>query len=353
MKKTLHLLKHMIILIICSAFGYLNISCNESDNQTNPKTILCDSSVYVTDNECRTMQSFQKIDPYPFYTMTFYGDYGFEDYLKTGLYQRSAGTTGGKSDSVFHCTCFAVNNESGTYFGRNFDWYHRPSMLLFTDSPKGYASASMVDLFYAERDYSGDYESMIERLPLLRTPYLTFDGMNEKGVAIGIMAVPHAEPPYDPDKVTIHDLSVVRLVLDYASSSDEAVALIGKYNVRFDGVFLHYMIADRSGKSVIVEFVNGQMKVTRNKYNYQVCTNFVIEDAKPDFSGRCWRYDSAWVKLSTAPNAMTSGLSMNLLQTVSQNTTKWSLVYNLTTGGILACVGREYENLYNFSLNMK
>ncbi len=336
----------MIIYSLCA-------SCIDADVKNPRETVFCDSSVYVTDNECRTLRSLQQIDPYPFYTMTFFGSYGFENYLQTGQYQRSSGASDSKNDSAFHCTCFSVANESGTYFGRNFDWYHRPSMLLFTDSPKGYASASMVDLYYADRNYSGDYESMTERLPLLRTPYLTFDGMNEKGVAIGIMAVPHAEPPYDPGKVTIHDLSVVRLVLDYASSSDEAVALIGKYNVRFDGVYLHYMIADRSGKSVIVEFVNGQMKVTRNTHNYQVCTNFVIEEAKPDLSGRCWRYDSAWVNLSTATNALSPALSMDLLQKVSQSTTKWSLVYNLTSGGILACVGREYGNLYNFSLNMK
>ena len=42
------------------------------------------------------------------------------------------------------------------------------------------------------------------------------DGMNEKGVAVGMNAVPNAQSPYDPSKVTIGELHLILLVLDYA-----------------------------------------------------------------------------------------------------------------------------------------
>ena len=47
------------------------------------------------------------------------------------------------------CTTYTAHTPQGeTLLARNFDWYRHPAMLLFTDPPDGYASASMVDLSY-------------------------------------------------------------------------------------------------------------------------------------------------------------------------------------------------------------
>lgn len=35
-------------------------------------------------NEIRTLVSLKKVDDHPMYTMTYYGDYGFDEFLKTG-----------------------------------------------------------------------------------------------------------------------------------------------------------------------------------------------------------------------------------------------------------------------------
>jgi hypothetical protein len=45
--------------------------------------------------------------------------------------------------------------------------------------------------------------------------------------------------------------------------------------------------------------------------------------------------------------------AMDLLEQVSQSgetATIWSVVYNLSSGAILASVGRDYQELYNFTL---
>jgi hypothetical protein len=59
----------------------------------------------------------------------------------------------------------------------------------------------MVDISYL--GYGVEEPSGAEREGLLDAPYFPFDGLNEHGLAIGIMAVSDADGGEDPDKVTI------------------------------------------------------------------------------------------------------------------------------------------------------
>ena len=57
-------------------------------------------------------------------------------------------------------------------------------------------------------------------------PALPFDGMNERGLVVGMAAVPDGNMPPDPGKETIDSLQVIRRMLDQASTVDEAVAIM-------------------------------------------------------------------------------------------------------------------------------
>ena len=49
---------------------------------------------------------------------------------------------------------------------------------------------------------------------------------------------------------------MLRMVLDYADSVDEAVEMIQKYDLHDSaGTSYHYMIADSTGKSAILEWI--------------------------------------------------------------------------------------------------
>jgi choloylglycine hydrolase len=126
-----------------------------------------------------------------------------------------------------------MGSDSCRLFGRNLDWTNHIALLLFTHPSDGYASISMVHLDplgYSEGD---PVDSPGNRRAFLMSPTTPLDGMNECGVAIGMMLVDHADPPYDPEKVTLHSGLVIRLVLDYAKNTEEAVELLGNYNVDF------------------------------------------------------------------------------------------------------------------------
>jgi hypothetical protein len=300
--------------------------------------------------------SLRRVDNHPLYVMRYAGDYGFDEYLKTGEYPRWESRLREEAEEeAWGCTVFAALGEGGEQLvGRNFDWYaEHPALLLFTDPPDGYASVSMVDLWYL--DYTGDTIGLFERQALARAPYLPFDGMNEMGVGVGIMAVPGANGLRDPALRTLEDLEVVRLVLDYAANVEEAIELLQGYNVHFEGgVPLHYLIADAGGHSAVIEYVAGEMRVLRNEQPWQVSTNFIISAEQPEgATSSCRRYNSAYHRLEDNQGLLTGAQALDLLAETSQAgdyPTIWSAVYNLTSGEISLVMDRNYEQVYTFQL---
>lgn len=289
-----------------------------------------------------------QIDDYPLFTLNYTSDYKFDEYLQTGnipLY------TSNKSNSKnFSCTCFSAFGGEYQLFGRNYDWSESSTYyILFTNPPNGYSSVSTVDLsfFNYNHDESPSFSDNQSTLRIL--PYHPFDGMNEMGVAIGMNALDEAQSPNDPSKVTIGELQLIRLVLDYASSTQEAISLIQQYNIRMEDPPIHYLIADSSGHSVIIEFVNGEMKIINNSNPWQVTTNFVVTGLKNPQNAPCWRYRYAYEKLSNSNGILSESEAINLLQEVSLSITRWSTVFNLKSGQLQIAMGRDYENLHQFT----
>jgi len=287
-----------------------------------------------------TLTTLRKVDTYPVYEMSYNGDYRFEEYLKKGEWPRL--------EAKPACTCFAALSEQPMY-GRNFDFPSNPVLVLHTSPPGRYASLSTVDLGYFGFDMqhppdSGDLSRLLE------TPYLPFDGMNEKGVFVAMMALEMAKGSNDLDKLTIGEIEVIRLVLDHASNLDEALDLMDSYNIEFTEPPIHYLIADKSGASAVVEYLNDEMKIIRNTEPWQVSTNFIITGSDAPNQVPCWRYRIVYDTLCEKAGALTSGDAMSLLQRVSQQNTVWSAVYDPEDLEMSLIVDRNYGNVLSFKV---
>ena len=288
---------------------------------------------------------FRRVDDYPLYVLHYEGDYGFGEYLATGE------TPLVGYIHVPGCTVFTAMGGGETLMGRNFDFPSNPALLLYTDPPDGYASVSMVDLGYfgyslGNLPQEGDLDS------LLAAPYLPFDGMNEKGLAVGMAAIPEAVAPTAEGKTTIGEIQVIRMLLDYAGDVDEALTLLEEYNVEMTTPPIHYMITDGSGESVVVEYIHGEMHILREEMQYQVMTNFIVHGAPTGLDAPCWRYRAVYVGLSGCNGVLSAGEAMDLLSEASQSSTIWSIVYETSTGEIHVAMGHSYENIHTFSLDM-
>ena len=310
----------------------------------------------LSEDEVATLSSLEKLDDYPLYSMHYVGDYPSSVHAASPvrLPEIANQLTPNACPGDWGCALFtALGDPEDRLYGRNFDWRYSPALLLFTDPPDGYASVAMIDIEYL--GFGGDQAKNIldlplsERRALLETPALPFDGMNEQGLAVGMAAVPPGEMQPDPSKETIDELMVIREILDHASTVDEAVGILGSYNIDMGSVPLHYLVASSSGDSALVEFYQGEMVVFRNEDPWQLATNFLVASTGGRTQGQCPRYDRISLKLQVTGGKLTSQTALSLLADVSQNPpqaqspTQWSIVYDMTSGEIHVVMGRDYE----------
>ncbi len=268
----------------------------------------------------RTLASLRRVDDLPLYEMTY-----------VGAYDPTAGTDATRPAEPFGCSLFvAAGDPARPLFARNFDWDPNPALVLHADPPDGYASLSLVDISYlgVGADPAGDRR-------LLDAPLLPFDGMNERGLAIGLAADDGARADPVPGRPTVGSVRIQRLVLDRAATVDEALALFGRHNLDFSGgPALHYLIADASGASAVVEFVDGRMRVERGHAAWRALTNVPVVGVPEQRRRADHRYGRIAAALDRAGGTVDPAAAARLLAEVRQPHTRWSVVYDLRRGEV-------------------
>ncbi len=364
-------------------------------------------------NEIRTVLSFKQIaernDEHldgSVYEMTVAGDYYFDDFLAQG----GASTDGeliefitgnltkglidiGITPPDVACSSFTATLEDGDrVFARNYDYSKTNTAIVYTN-PGGdrHASVSTIDLQFLGIDVDKDVTSLIDKITCLAAPYIPFDGMNDAGVSCGIyMTYQGPEESIstnqDSEKPDITSTTMLRLILDYADSVDEAVELVSNYDLHDSATSsYHYMVADSTGKSAILEWVAGndstdiegsarELKVTYNDAaprctdkTWQCVTNFVVApdyyDNNEDMKGLD-RYEHLHKTLTAAKGVMADETAaMDLLAQVGRRTWKnddkngctvHSVVYNLTDQTALWVPNEHFgEDEYKMELKIK
>jgi hypothetical protein len=256
------------------------------------------------------------------------------------------------------CSLFAaLGDAENRLYGRNFDWEHSPALLVFTDPPEGYASVSVVDIAYlgfqGERSQALLELSLVDRAALLSASTMPFDGMNERGLVVGMTAVPPGGMRPDPEKQTIDSLGIIWQILDQASNIEEAIALFQKYNIDFEGgPPIHYLLADATGQAALVEFYQGEIEILLNEKPWHLATNFLRTSVQGSAHGQCWRYDRLSQGLANGGGKLSMQEAMSLLAQVAQEGTQWSVVYGMSSGEIEIVMGRRYENMHTFAFDL-
>lgn len=309
----------------------------------------------VPENVLATLSTLEKIDDFPIYTMRYFGPYVRASELRSEDDGQAANS---EVPIDWACSLFAaVGDPSWPVFGRNFDWEYSPILVLLLEPEEGHRSIMSIDIAYLVEPGDVDRldECEVERLlPLLSAPFLTFDGMNERGLAIGMASVDYeCGYPSDPDKRDVGDLRLMREVLESSATVDEAIAFLEGINpVSQGGPNTHYLIADDTPSAALIEYHEGEMYVFRSSADapWQLGTNFpvVLTDGNP--TGRCWRYDLIERTLRENGGDLSSLDSMELLEGVSTPSTQWSITYDLSKRIMYLAVGGSIDTVYGISL---
>jgi hypothetical protein len=335
----------VIVLLLLGTGCESKLATSVTSTASSPQTT---SKGDLSADAMASLGSLEKLDDYPFYVMHYSGDYDYPHITSLEVSQPGLG-----------CSLFVSLGELGDkLYGRNFDWEYSPSLIVFTDPSDGYASASMVDLSFIGVSLEEANELIekpsVGRQALLEAPSMPFDGMNEYGLSVGMAAIPEEyldDASYNPARPDIGSIGIMRLVLDHARNVDEALNLFSQYNIHFSGgPPIHYLLADRSGKAVLIEFYKGELVPLFNDAPWHLATNHLRCIAQGD--GGCWRYRTLSSHLSIAQGILSEPNAMQLLSEVKQEGTQWSAVYNMSSGDIQVVIGQNYTQSYAFHLEL-
>jgi len=158
----------------------------------------------------------------------------------------------------------------------------------------------------------------------------------------------------DVGKKTILHPILMRRMLDYCKNVDEAIEMAKSYNLKspLPDSDYHIMVVDKSGRAVIIEWVNNVLKVKERKYG----TNYYL--TRDDHFGYGHDRDEVLGKALKSHKKMSFKKTMALLEKVSQNPykkqyvgfTQWSSVYNLTNNSMKLAIFLDYEKQYEYKI---
>ena len=299
------------------------------------------------------------------YVLDYKEDYKLDDVISSGVVPvdsliafLSKALAGGMPapkdiDAGSGCASFrAFSPEGDAMFCRNYDYRHDPVAAVIRTAPKnGYRSLGIADAGWLGIK-PGGLENASHMAAFL--PYATLDGMNEKGVAISVMELNgYYTFQKNPSKPTVGTSVAIRMILDRAASVDEAISLLEGCNMRSvkEKSDFHFLIADASGKAVVVEYVDNEMRVL----DKSIVANDHLTPGVGDGPASCPRYRTMQAALTHSRDTLSSIDAMNLLSLVRQGghrggaPTQWSAVYNLDRLEMDLCVNMDYSDKRHFS----
>lgn len=307
--------------------------------------------------EISTMLSLKESAP-GIYTMRIDSDYKLDKILTDGTYDENSLARWVSENmfwnlpinldiSEFACSSFACVDPNGNHlFGRNYDHTGTDALIFYSEPENGYASIAVTDLAVigmAGTNKVREPSSLYSRAFLRAAPYLISDGINEAGLGVSMLSLGYDDMSQNTGKTGIYLTVAQRAILDKCATVDEAVALLKSYDMKtMVGRSFHIFITDKTGRSVVAEWVDGKLVIVESK---QV-TNFWLSSEE---HSQCDRYDTIVKRLSDKKGVLNSSEAMTLLMDASQDyddiKTEWSCVYDLDNFKLYFVSDRDTSNV--------
>ena len=313
MKKLKKLTALLAALALVFALGSCANGSNSNDNPSKSKPAPTESSL----GALTSLKAVEGVDYV--YTVEYDGDYLLDDVIESNLktsdeliayltenvpswkLAKESGTPLTINVTGAGCCSIAASNAGaagGKIFGRNFDYPNGSAMIIHTMPYKGYESVSTsYPCFVTDQLWWEPTNNIMKDAVSLGLIYAPLDGLNEKGLYISVLQLDDEETNQtDEGKNDVQTTVAIRYILDKAASVAEALEILDGFNMHnvFNTAY-HYAIADNTGKSVVVEYINNEMKVT----DVKVVTNHYLTDniAKPlpdETSNSIKRFNAAY-----------------------------------------------------------
>ena len=267
----------------------------------------------------------------------------------------------------FGCTSFSLTDTDGdVHMGRNYDFKSDTSAMLVYCTPKdGYKSVAVAALDNVSANVPD--ENIKKKLASLAAPFICLDGINEKGVSISVLTLDSEPVRQNTGKPVISTTLAIRLVLDRAATTEEAVELLRSYDMYSSaGRDYHFYITDASGDGRVVEYDCESETRELVATPSEAVTNFFIiykEKALPNQKNGIYghgreRYDAVMKVLEEEKGNYTNDTVWKAMKSAAQypdpdditSNTQWSVSYNNTDLTAEIAIRRNWEDIIHIEL---
>ena len=329
----------------------------------------------------RTVGSIKKLtgyeDGYDLYTMDVQYSYDLNHLIKDRITDDQAVSDAILQEALpllpvhmaapkYGCSTFSTTSPDGhILMGRNYDFERNTSAMIVYAHPKnGYRSVGTAALDHLD---ANRLDRLAKKMSALAAPFICLDGVNEKGVSISVLWVDSEPTRQTTEKQDIFTTLAIRLVLDRAATTQEAVDLLRRYDMfAVSGGDYQFYVADASGDGRVLEY--DPLSETRELVDIPIrtATNFYqlhIDKVLPDQHNGVYghgreRYDVIEEMLNAHAGAHTKDLVWETLEAAQQlpssgditSNTQWSVVYDNTALTAEHTIRRHWGDTNTFSL---
>lgn len=330
----------------------------------------------------KTLASIRKVsayeDGYNLYRMDIKYDYSLDDIIASGITNDQSMVDAIVKEALpllpvsikapsFGCTAFTMQDTDGDiHMGRNYDFKDDTSAMLVYCTPKGgYKSVALAALNNISANTPD--ASTKQKLSALTAPFVCLDGMNEKGVSIAVLTLDSAPTRQSTGKPVISTTLAIRLVLDRAATTQEAVDLLKGYDMfASSGRDYHFYITDASGDGRVIEYDCDDPARGLLETKTEAVTNFfvmykdkVLPNQKNGIYGHGReRYDAVLEVFDQQKDSPSNDTVWAALKAASQepnpesitSNTQWSIAYNNTDLTAEIIIRRHWADMTRYSL---
>ena len=307
------------------------------------------------------------------YYMEYKGDDGFDGLIAKGGFEKADDMVGyiieflskghykpevETSKEPYGCSALTVKTPDGSVMmGRNFDFPSAIGLIMHCIPDKGYETITTFNVEFYQFGEDFKPEGFKNQYMCLAGLFVALDGINEKGLAIAdLMAGDSIETHQRTSKPDLTTTAAISYMLKNAANVDEALKLLESIDMHSDiGSAHHYAMADVSGRSVVVEYVDNKMVVTESPAvaNHYLCEqklNVGLTEGDDRYDRLCQRFDQT-------QGVMSEKQLTDAIAAVSQPQRKgflgtaWTMVMDLSHPSVTYYSLRHFDKPFHFALS--
>jgi len=241
-------------------------------------------------------------------------------------------------DAINPCTTFVIHQKNHLLFGRNLDWPTGTGLVMVNQ--RNIEKVALVDSTENPAKWVSKFGSVTFNQVGRDIPY---GGINESGLVVEQMTLNNTVYPAKDNRSAIGACQWIQFQLDNYSTIEEVMNSDKQLRIVDAISKLHFLVCDRFGHTVSIEFLNGKMFChTGNDLPVKVLANSTYEESLSCYNNNgdtqsnrsLYNFCTAAHQIKQ-PNYSTNdsiiAYAFSVLHSVSQGlATKWSIVYDIT-----------------------